>query len=169
MSGLLYLSADDFVIEQGTKGPIMSNAIAGVSLILFYSNNCQYCEKFMPIFKRLPGTINGCMFGMINVSLNKKVVVMSKQTIAPIKYVPYIVLYIKGKPYMVYNGPASDIDIRKFVVEVCNSLKKKREFNPPNVVKHKDVHKIPEYCIGVPIKGDPDDVCYLDWDEAYKG
>ena len=41
---------------------------------------------------------------MINVMRNKQVVNNSRNTITPITYVPYILLYWNGKPYMKYNG-----------------------------------------------------------------
>jgi hypothetical protein len=99
MSGLLFLSSDDFLIGKGTKGDILCNSIPGFSLILFYSTQCSHCQTLIPIFKKLPGTINGCQFGMINISTNKECIRMASNTIAPIIYVPYIVLYVQGKPY----------------------------------------------------------------------
>ena len=47
--------------------------------------------------KQLPGTVTGCQFGMINVSKNKKTIRMSKNTITPLTYVPYIILYYKQR------------------------------------------------------------------------
>ena len=94
MSGLLFLTSDDFIISKGSKGTILCTSIPGFSLILFYSTQCPHCQNFIPIFKKLPGTIGGCQFGMINVSTNKNCIRLSKDTIAPITYVPYVVLYI---------------------------------------------------------------------------
>ena len=67
MSGLLFLTSDDFNIQKGTKGNIVCNNIRGFSLILFYSTSCPHCEKFIPIFKNLPGSLPGCQFGLINI------------------------------------------------------------------------------------------------------
>jgi hypothetical protein len=166
MSGLLFLSSDDFHIQKGVKGNVMCHGIQGFSLILFYSTHCVHCQTLIPIFKSLPGTIGGCQFGMINVSTNKKCVDMCRDTIAPIKYVPYIVLYINGKPFMVYKGPSDANEIRKFIVEVANNVQKKQQFSK-EVVKNDPKKAIPEYCIGVPLKGD-ENICYLDFCEAYK-
>ena len=92
MSGLLFLSTEDFHLVKGTKGAIMTTNIPGFSLILFYSTQCEHCQSLIPIFKQLPGTVGGCQFGMINVSHNKQCVLMSRETIAPIRVVPYIIL-----------------------------------------------------------------------------
>jgi len=173
MSGLLYLSASDFSIQKGSKGNIMCHDIQGFSLILFYSTHCTHCQTLIPIFKRLPGTIGGCQFGMINVSTNKQCIQMSRNTIAPISYVPYIVLYVGGKPFMVYKGPYDGNELTKFVIEVANSLQKKRQFSASNKQpqpKGQQRKKIPDFTVGIPVYGDGNDkVCYLDFIEAYPG
>jgi hypothetical protein len=165
MSGLLFLTYEDFFIGKGTDGPILCNQIKGLSLILFYSTQCTYCQKFIPIFKRMPGSINGCQFGMINVSQNKQCVLMSKETIAPITYVPYIILYVNGKPYMVYNGPYDENEIKRFVIEVANSIMKRQKMDSEDKVKRVG-KSIPEFTIGIPLCGE-DERCYLEFDDAY--
>lgn len=165
MSGLLFLSSDDFTVTKGSNGDILCHSIPGFSLILFYSTQCEHCQKIIPIFKKLPGTIGGCQFGMINVSSNKKCVQMSKETIAPISYVPYIILFIGGKPFMRYNGPHNSDEIRRFVIEVANKVQSKQKFSTENVKQDKK-GGIPEFTIGRPLCGQ-DNVCYLEFDNAY--
>ena len=69
MSGLLFLAIEDFVLSKGTKGNILCTSIPGFSLILYYSTQCPHCQTLIPIFKKLPGSINGCQFGIINISI----------------------------------------------------------------------------------------------------
>jgi thiol-disulfide isomerase/thioredoxin len=166
MSGLLFLTSDDFVVQKGVNGDVLCNTIPGFSLILFYSTHCVHCKTLVPIFKQLPGTIGGVQFGMINVSVNKNCVKMSKDTIAPISYVPYIILYIGGKPFMKYNGPSDIEEIKRFVLEVAKKVKAKQKFSSDNV-KEDPKGGIPLYTIGKPLYGDDDKVCYLNWDDAY--
>lgn len=165
MSGLLFLEHEDFGVGQGEDGPILCNKIRGLSLILFYSTQCTHCQKFIPLFKKLPGSISGCQFGMINVTQNKPVVLMSRQTIAPITYVPLIILYFHGKPYMIYNGPYDENEVKRFVVEVAKSLINRQKFEMQDKVKQSG-KGIPEYTIGVPLCGD-DERSYLEFDDAY--
>jgi thioredoxin-like negative regulator of GroEL len=166
MSGILYLTSDDFQIQTGNNGNLLCTEIKNYSLILFYYTECVHCKTILPIFKRLPDSIHGCQFGIINVGLNKSVVEKSKNTVNPIKYVPYIVFYVEGKPYMIYKGPYSIEEIGKFIMEVVKNLKDNRlEFSKQKVVQE-DGNRIPSYCIGKPICGNGN-VCYLDFTKAY--
>jgi thiol-disulfide isomerase/thioredoxin len=166
MSGLLFLTSEDFQIQRGSKGSILCTNIQGFSLVLFYSTQCEHCQSLIPIFKRLPGSVGGCQFGMINVSHNKQCVLSSRETIAPIKVVPYIVLYINGIPYMRYNGPHDAREIGKFIIEVAQKVQNKDNLVKDDRVKENKEGGIPDYTIGHPLKGN-DKVCYLEFDEAY--
>lgn len=163
MSGLLFLTSEDFNVTKGSKGSILSHEIRGFSLVLFYSTQCKYCQTLIPIFKKLPTLISGCQFGIINVSVNKSVVRISKDTISPVQYVPYIVFYVDGNPFMEYKGPHDMKEIQRFIVEVANNVNNSGMNDIPEKSQKK---KIPEYCTGQPLCGNGD-VCYLDFDDAY--
>ena len=167
MSGLLFLTTEDFNIKRGQKGPIMCNTIRGFSLILFYSTQCEYCQTFLPIFKQLPGNVSGCQFGMINVSHNKQCVMLSRETIAPITEVPYVIMYVNGKPFIRYKGPHDIKEIGRFVVEVANNVQKQEKFTKDTQIKENKKTGIPDYTIGKPLCGPDDKVCYLQFDNAY--
>jgi thiol-disulfide isomerase/thioredoxin len=159
MSGLLFLTSSDFSITKGTKGNILCHGIQGYSFILFYSTQCEYCHTLIPIIKKLPGTIVGVQFGMINVSSNKTCIQMSQNTISHITYVPLCILYINGKPFMKYSGPADPNEIRRFIIEVSTKIQNKQKFSEETV---KDNGKeLPAYCIGHPLCGTEDNVCYI--------
>ena len=115
----------------------------------------------------------GCQFGMINISNNKQLVYRSQSTTTVLKYVPYIVLYVDGKPFMRYDGPHKINEIRRFILEVHNDLKHKQSFSKKqqrNTVKlpPKKQSEIPAYTIGKPLCGSEKDICYLDFVKAYK-
>lgn len=169
MSGLLFLTSEDFQLSKGAKGNILSLNVPGFSLILFYSTHCEHCRDLVPIFKQLPGTIGGCQFGMINISQNKQTILLSRETIAPIKVVPYIILYINGKPYMRYQGPHVINEITRFIVEVSKKIQEKPSFTKKETrePKEKISGTIPAYTIGKPICGEDDNVCYLEFNNAY--
>ena len=168
MSGLLFLQSGDFSLQTGTKGDILCNSIRGISLILFYSTKCEHCKALIPVFKRLPGTIGGCQFGMINVTTEKDIVRMSASSVMPIKYVPLIVLFVQGKPFIRYDGPHEDNEIRKFLVEVTSKLQTKEKFSNDKVKDSRNEKEIPAYTVGHPLYGQ-ENVSYLEFDEAYPG
>lgn len=184
MAGLLFLESRDFYIKESVKGEdVLCNNIAGYSFILFYSNQCVHCQSFIPLFKRLPGTVSGCYFGMLNVNVNRTLVDMSKQTITPIKHVPYMIVYVNGRPFVQYNGPRDAHVIRDFIKDISNKLHIREKFAvaqrktggpQPSVppLQIKNVHnnkqsRIPEFSIGTP-KSDDEEVYYLEFDDAYK-
>ncbi len=106
---------------------------------------------------------------------------MSRNTISPIKVVPYIVLFVNGKPYMQYKGPHTIEDISSFIIDISRSIQNKlgtqtqtqtqtqnqQQTNPRINSKFKErENDIPAYTIGRPLCNDGG-VCYLDFDSAY--
>ena len=167
MSALLFLTADDFNVQSGQKGSILCQNIKGYSIVLFYSTQCVHCHSLIPIFKQLPGTISNCQFAMINVSQQKTVVQQSRNTITQITYVPYIMFYVNGKPFMKYSGPYDINEIKRFIIEVSRNLQSKQKFFEETNEKQSKEKKIPEYTTGQPKEICEDGVCYLDFDDAY--
>lgn len=194
MSGIHFLGEDDFIIKQGDKGTILSLVYdtKGITLVLFYSTECPYCDALINKFKMLPTHLNGCQFAMINVNRNMNIVERSKNTIAPITYVPDLILYVNGFPYVRYDGPHSIQHISEFIVDISMKIQntafmnQKQELSnqeiqlPPsvpkpnhipqtqNIIKEKHTN-IPAYTIGTPLYGEKkrDGVCYLDFNSAY--
>ena len=101
---------------------------------------------------------------MVNVSQNPTVVSMSRDTISEIKYVPYIVLYVNGKPYIRYDGPYDAMEVAQFVIEITNKLHSKEKFMETDTIKISE-KSIPAYCIGSPVT---DRISYLNFMDAYK-
>lgn len=168
MNGLLFLNSNDFSVQEGVKGKIMCTNIQGFSLIFFYSSSCVHCETLKPIFKKLPGYVSGCRFGMINISQNKKCILLSRETIAPIKEVPYVILYVNGRPHMRYRGPHDITELTRFIKEVADNVNSQKNQQQERMMQS-EVSSIPEYTIGRPLCGPDDNVCYLEFDNAYNG
>lgn len=125
MSGILFLGNDDFCVRAGEKGNMLClSGWKGLTLIMFYSKECKFCDNLILKFKQLPTIVNGCKFGMVCVNRNMDVVEKSKNTISPIEYVPDMILFVDGVPYIRYDG-AHDIDsIRNFILTVYERLRK---------------------------------------------
>lgn len=177
MSGLLFLQSCDFNKQPSSRGgEIVCNNIRGVSLILMYATKCEFCRRLIPIFKRLPGTIGGCQFGMVNIETERELVRLSINSLVPISYVPLIVLYVNGKPFIRYDGAHEEQDIRAFLLDVTNRLQTRERFgnNAAGGAKEgKKAHNahgrdIPAFTIGYPLFGDEEDM-YKEFDDAYPG
>ena len=122
MAGLLNLTANDFSLGKGQKGSLLYNNIRHYSVVLFYATTCEYCKPYLQIFKKLPGNVAGCTFGITNIQSNMSIVALSRQTISPIDFVPLIIYYVDGRPFMKYNGEADGTQIVEFIVDVTEKL-----------------------------------------------
>jgi hypothetical protein len=194
MSGILFLGNDDFVVRAGENGNMLClNGWKGLTLIVFYSKECQFCHKTLSIFKQLPQIVNGCKFGMVCVNRNMEVVEKSKNTIAPIEYVPDIILFVDGIPYIRYDSPHEIEDIKTFIFSVYEKLQKtcfsedankNAQSRSPPAMSHEALQQqqrgggaarppvtnpIPEYTVGIPVSGSRHvtERCYLDFKTAY--
>jgi len=158
---LLFLSTEDFTTtKDANDNIILCHSINGFCLLLFFSNQCVYCKDILPIFSRLPHSVPGCNFGLVNVSMNRSLVNISKQTTSPIQYVPFIVLYLNGRPYMQYKGPSNEAEIRKFIIQVSKDVMQS------GFIQTAKANNIPTYTIGQPLCGEDDGVCYFEFNEA---
>lgn len=163
MSSLLFLSNEDFSLKKSENGVMLGHGIRGFSLVLFYATNCIHCPRVIPLFKRLPSLVNGCQFAMVNVSSNRALVQKARETITPIAYVPLIILYVNGMPYIRYDGPSDEQEIKTFILEMANHIQETGFSAAPGIRKGRS---IPSYTIGLPLLGE-DNRSYLEYDEAY--
>jgi thioredoxin-like negative regulator of GroEL len=166
-NNLLFLNEKNFSLQEGKKGNVLCCNTRGVTLILFYSKSCPHCSEVLPTFQTLPKVMPNCQFGMLNISNNMKVAQMSSESICPIEYVPFIILYINGRPFMKYTGPKTLEDIANFLNDVLSRLNTKKNFNVLKIDNQES--EIPPYSVGVPFnlvcEGEQ---CYLNFSEAYK-
>lgn len=125
MSGILFLGSDDFCVRAGEKGNMLClSGWKGLTLVMFYSKECQFCHKLINKFKQLPTIVNGCKFAMCCINRHFDIVEKSKNTIAPIEYVPDVILYVDGIPYIRYDGAHEVEDIKNFIFTVYERLQK---------------------------------------------
>lgn len=178
--GIYFLKTEDFVLKENVKGSLLGlrNPKKGLELILFYSNECQYCDKLLSQYKQLPNIIFGCKFGLLNINHHQEVVELSKNTISPISYVPDLILYVNGLPYIRYDGPSDKDAIKNFIVDIHKKLSNVPTLNQNEGAQQVEAvnnsfvkeEKIPEYTIGKPLSGTGRDQygkCYVNFDNAY--
>lgn len=168
---LIFLRSNDFGLDEGTKGKVLCNNQKGFCLVLFHadSSRCSHCEECIPEFKKLPYKMGGVKFALVNVNRERDIVEMSSHTISPITYVPYIVLYINGRPTFRYDGERTTTKMLEFLNDVLSSLQSKTNFvNNPSIKIESD---IPPYTVGIPANVVCDaekGVCYLQYNEYNK-
>lgn len=191
MSGILFLGIDDFQLRQGDQGLLLTLTYdpKGLTLVLFYSKECPYCDNLINKFKQLPNYVNGCTFAMVNVNRHMSIVEKSKSTVAPITYVPDVILYVNGMPYVRYDGAHEIEHIKNFIITIYEKIQKtsfidgtKENYqsntaHPENQENkqyaqgqsHDQSQEIPAYTLGKPICGNnkKDGVCYLNFQKAY--
>lgn len=169
---LIHLRSDDFEIKDGSKGPTLCLKFPDLTFVMFHADpqRCAHCEELLPEFRKLPYIIGGCKFALINLNRYPDLVRMSKSTTTPLEYVPYLVLYINGRPFIRYEGDKNLESLAEFIAEFMNRLKNQTNFvSTQKTVKLEN--EIPPYSVAIPYSVVCDDdkgVCYLKYDEAYK-
>ena len=165
---IFYLSYGDFHIQQGTNSPLLCHGMNHISMIMFHSTQSSYSQQIAPIFKMLPQAIRGCQFGIINIGQHMNLVQMAAQTNTPIEYVPLIIMYVNGIPYMEYKGPADLENMRQFIITQYNAIEKQISFTnqdntsvyshqatqQQNVYYDHTKKRIPQFSLGSPLYGD---------------
>jgi len=172
MNNLIYLSSDEFFLVDATKGgKIMCCDTEGICLVLFHAEpgKCSHCEEAIPEFKKASRMISSVKFGLCNLNQNQDVIKLSKASIAPLEYVPYIILYVNSRPFLRYDGERNAQEIAEFLQEVMMRLQTKKQFIENK--NYKIESEIPAYTIGIPFNVVCDEdkgVCYLSYNDVYK-
>lgn len=169
MSNLIFLTTKDFFLEQSQKGSSLCHRTPGVSLVFYYADACEGCQTIKPQYHQLPRVIGGCKFALVDLTKNPNLAQASKQTLAPIKYVPLLILYYDGRPFLQYDDDNSIEKIVEFVKYAMKILATKKPFSPEKGSGVKEVD-IPAYSLGIPYNLVCDaNRCYLQFNKAYPG
>ena len=110
------LTDTDFNVQTGENGQLLCCNLPGSSVVLFYLNECQHCSHVLPIFENLSEKIQNCQFALLEVSQHD-MLMRSQNTINRIRYVPYIVAYVDGRPIASYEGKNTEEQIEQFITE----------------------------------------------------
>lgn len=156
MSSISFLNANDFGVKDGEL--VCSLSSRGMTVILFYSSNCQFCPTAIDQFKQLPGLFQGCRFCMVNITNNYSIIEMSKQTKFVIQVVPLVMVYFNGVAKAIYNGRIQTQTLGEYLVKAHQQLS-----NPTSGTTAGKT--IPPYTVGIPVCDG--DVCYIDYSKAY--
>jgi thioredoxin-like negative regulator of GroEL len=117
---------DNSHFEVNQRGEL-SCKIKGYVLMLFYSTKCEHCGDMINKFKELNDTVNGCSFAQVNLDTNKELIKKVNASNIKLTFVPFVVLFANGTPYMIYSGPVSTSSLRRFILEVTDAYAKEFE------------------------------------------
>jgi thiol-disulfide isomerase/thioredoxin len=85
-------------------------------LVIFTGNGCEYCVKFIELMKEVaPQFEQDIIIGILNLSNHPVVHEKSKNTPTEITHVPFLILYINHRPYIIYKGDYTYSDIINFL------------------------------------------------------
>lgn len=181
-SGLFFLTDREFSLQASQNGlpPGAMNGegptprqydlvhrIPGVTVVFFYSISCPVCKPLFHEFKGLPGKVHGVNFAVANVSANNmRIQQMAEASITPIRYVPYIVVYVNGKFYLEYRGPKKIENIARASYEIASKIQSGKDFTQGKVCTSQNGAQ--GYCVDGYSQDDDDNMCYT-YEEIYGG
>jgi hypothetical protein len=158
---ILYLDNTDFHISNGDQTVSLCTEIQGLSLVLYFAQNCQFSQHAYNIFQQLPRYLNGCQFGIMNLSKKQNIQVAhaSMSSTTPIQQVPTIILYYNGSPVQYYTDQLDPGMIGQFVMDMWTIIQENTVKSNGRNGRHRIAR---EYSVGVPLYGD-DKSLYLDF------
>jgi thiol-disulfide isomerase/thioredoxin len=172
MSAIRELHAEHFKKMRGNRGFVLGIPKAqNLTLIMFYSLQCTYCDQAMPELEKLaqfvkeknmPITVAVC-----DILKNRKIIQESADTVDPIKFVPYMPIYLAEKPYLRYNGKKTAEEMLNYLIEVLKRVDTRQKFVQQRQVAEEEEPRA-NAAEGVPYNVVCEgDVCYVTQDEIF--
>ena len=167
MNTFQFLDDSNFHLSKGQQNKVLlcTNG-EGISFVFFYSTKCPNCHPGLEVFRRLKEKFsNQIKFCVVNINENPTIITKSNSSCTPIEYVPYLVVYYNGKPFLRYDSDIELENLITFMVEVMKRIESKVKFSKNAPAEESTV---PEYAGGVPYNVVCDkNRCYIKWDKAY--
>jgi hypothetical protein len=169
-SGIIELHAESFKKMKGNSGFVLGIPNAqNLTLLMFYSLQCTYCDQAMPELEKLSKFIYEnnlpINIAVCDIMKNKKIIQDSADTVDPIKFVPYMPIYLAEKPYLRYNGKKTAEDMLNYLIEVLKRIDTRQKFVQHNRQEPEEEQNSGE---GLPYNVVCEgDVCYVTQDEIF--
>nr|QBK86598.1 MAG: thioredoxin [Marseillevirus LCMAC102] len=98
--------------------------LSGNVLVFFKMQGCPGCGTFEPIFHQLAGasTNDNIKYAACDLTNQRDIIKMSRQTSTPIQAVPFIILYVNGNPLAKYTGKKSIPAIKSFMTKALQHV-----------------------------------------------
>jgi hypothetical protein len=174
MSGIIELTAESFKKMKGNRGFVLGLPdMQNITLIMFYSIQCPHCDNAMPELEKLSQFIISnnlpIQIAICDILKNKKIIQESAETVDPIKFVPYMPIYLNEKPYLRYNGKKTAEEMLNYLIEVLKRVDTRQKFFNNKIVDEEEKSESDNYSSeGIPYnivcEGDN---CYITQNEIY--
>ena len=171
MASVSIVDHTHFVLQRVGEKLTLCTKLPGISMILFWTKDCEFCGELKDIIKELPNRVPNMKFATCNIGISargsdgnivdKPVHRMSIGSTTPINHVPFIIVYINNKPYKIYDGERSMAHVLKFISGVLADIQK-------GATKQKTEEEGNVETYGAIPKGRAKR-CYLTVDSAYSG
>lgn len=177
---LIKLNHNAFKKMKGNRGYILGIPNAtNLTLLMFYSDRCEYCEQAMPELVKLNNVLRQnnlpIQVAICNVGENPQVIQEAQQTVDPIKYVPYMIIYQRDRPYLRYNGKKIAQEMFSYLMEVLKRVDTRQQFvnasqSSQAAAAQDDEESSSAYQSGIPYNMVcQDGMCYLTTEEVHTG
>ena len=170
-SVIIELHAESFKKMKGNSGFVLGIPNAqNLTLVMFYSLQCTYCDLAMPELEKLSKFIYEnnlpINIAVCDIMKNKKVIQDSADTVDPIRFVPYMPIYLGEKPYLRYNGKKTAEDMLNYLIEVLKRIDTRQKFVQNNNKQEPEEEQNSGEGLPYNVVCESD-VCYVTQDEIF--
>jgi thiol-disulfide isomerase/thioredoxin len=169
MSNMIFLSEPNFRLVQGKKGALLGIDMKGYNLVFFYTDECKICSQFKPQYFATAQRMGKMRFSLVNLSKNRRIIDMSKQTIMPLTKVPHIVFYNDGRPVATYTGTHNVESLIGFITNIIQHVNSTSQQQNREQKQQTSNNNDSDEGIPFNVVCDDEGMCYLTNDEVYEG
>ena len=131
---ILHLTNNDFYVDNGKKGKVMCTTQKDILFAFFHlnDNECSNCTTMIPEFVNVAKRLPQIKYALVNLSKYPEIFKKTVDTIAPIKYVPYLIIFVNNRPFLRYDGGKSSSEMYEFIKELLENMPKYLpQYQPP--------------------------------------
>ncbi len=110
------LTSQNFQVVGAQGSQTLKLNYSGNVLVLFKLQQCQGCSALEPIFYQLSNEDKRVGYAVCDLTHDKNVITMSRNTTTAITKVPHLILYVQGAPHARFKGESKTIAaIKNFI------------------------------------------------------
>ena len=129
---IISLSTQDFYLT-GRRSRTLNIKLGGFVLVFFKMQECKWCGSFNKVFHQLAQQDKRVQYAVCDLTSNRQVAAMSKNTNSPIRTVPWIVFYADQIPIAKISGFKQLGSVKDFIgrgIQEATSRKQRQVFMP---------------------------------------